>query len=44
MPIVEYDMESEMALATMQGNRASSRVDLGFPKLFCIPAVTSVSY
>ena len=33
-----------MALEPMQGNRASSRVDLGYPELFRIPVVTSVSF
>ena len=31
-----------MALQPMKGDWASSRVDLGYTKLFCIPEVTSV--
>ena len=33
-----------MAVETMQGNLASSHVDLGYTVLFCIPAVTSLSF
>ena len=33
-----------MPLEPVQGYQASSRVDLGYPKLFHIPAVTSVSF
>ena len=43
-PLVVYDVECWMALEPMQGHQASSRVDLGYIKLFRIPAVTSVSY
>ena len=43
-PLVVYDVEHEMALDPMQGNRDSSRIDLGYTELFCIPAVTSVSF
>ena len=43
-PLVVYDGERGIALAPMQGNRASSRVDLGYTELFHIPAVTSVSF
>ena len=39
-PIVVYDVEKEMDMQQKQGNRASSRVDLGYSKLFFIPAVT----
>ena len=39
-----YDVEHEMALEPMQGNRASSQVDLGYIELFHVPAVTSVSF
>ena len=43
-PHVLYDVECRMALEPMQGSRASSWVDLGYAKLFRIPAVTSVSF
>ena len=43
-PLVVYDGEQGIALEPMQGNRAYSRVDLGYPELFHIPAVTSVSF
>ena len=33
-----------MAMEPMQGKWASSRVDLGYNELFCIPEVTSVSF
>ena len=39
-----YDVERSMALEPMQGNWASSRVDLGYTKVFHVPAVTSVSF
>ena len=39
-----YDVERGMALEPMQGNQASSRVDVGYTELFCIHAVTSVSF
>ena len=42
-PLV-YDGEWRIVLEPMQGNRASSRVDLGYTVLFHIPAVTSVSF
>ena len=38
------DWEYGIALQAMQGNQASSRVDLGYTELFPIPAVTSVSF
>ena len=38
-----YDVERVMALEPMWGKWASSRVDLGYTELFCIPEVTSVS-
>ena len=37
-----YDVECGMALEQMQGNWASYRDDLGYTKLFHVPAVTSV--
>ena len=39
-----YDWEQGIALEPMQGNWASSRVDLGYTELFHIPAVKSVSF
>ena len=36
-------MGTQDGLEPMQGNRASSRVDLGYMELFCIAAVTSGS-
>ena len=39
-----YDVERGMAQESMQGNLASSRVNLGYTELFPIPAVTSVSF
>ena len=39
-----YDVECEMALEQMLGNRVSSGVDLGYTKLLCNPGVTSVSF
>ena len=39
-----YDVEHGMTLEPMQENWDSSRVDLGFPKIFHIPVVTSVSF
>ena len=43
-PLVMYDVECGMALETMHGNWASSRIDLGYTELFHVPAVTSVSF
>ena len=42
--IVVNDGEQGIALEPMQGNRAKSRIDLDYPVLFHIPAVTSVSF
>ena len=39
-----YDVEHEMSLEPMQGKWASSRVDFGFTKLFCISEVTSLFF
>ena len=39
-----YDGERGIALEPMQGNQASSQVDLGYTELFHILAVTSVSF
>ena len=43
-PLVLYDVERGMSVEPMQGNRASSRFDLGYTELFPFPAVTSVSF
>ena len=43
-PLVLYDVECGMAQDPMLWKRASSHVDLGCTKIFCIPAVTSVSF
>ena len=42
-PLVMYNGEQGIALEPMQGNRASSWVDLGLTDLFHIPVMTSVS-
>ena len=39
--LVVYDVECEMAMDSMKGKCASSLVDLGYTKLFCIPEMTS---
>ena len=41
--LVMFDGEHGMALDPMQGNRASSHVDLGYTETFHVAAVTSVS-
>ena len=38
------DSEQGIALEPMQGNRAYSRVDFGYPEIFNIPVVTSVFF
>ena len=43
-PIVLYDGEWGIALKPMQGNWSSFQVNFGYPKLFHIPAVTSMSF
>ena len=43
-PLVVYDVECEMAMDSMKGKCASSRVDFGYTNLFCIPEVTSVFF
>ena len=43
-PIVLNDVEWGIALKPMQANWSSFQVDLGYTKLFHIPAVTSVSF
>ena len=42
-PLVLLDVDRRMALEPMQGNRASSRVDLCYMELFLGAAVTSGS-
>ena len=39
-----YDVEQGIVLEPTQGNWAKSRVDLGYPEIFHIPAVTSVFF
>ena len=41
-PLVLYSVEHRIAIEPMNGKWASSRVDLGYTELFCIPEVTSV--
>ena len=41
-PLVLYDVEHRRAMELMKGKWASSRVDLGYTELFCIPEVTAV--
>ena len=41
-PLVLYDVELGIAMEPMKGKWASSRVDLWYTKLFCIPEVTAV--
>ena len=36
-----FDVEHRIALQAMQGNRASSQVDLGYKELFHVVAVIS---
>ena len=42
--LVLYDVENGIAMEPMKGKWASFRVDLGYPKLFCIPEVTSMFF
>ena len=42
VPLVLYDVEHGISMEPMKGKWASSRVDLGYPELFCIPEVTAV--
>ena len=42
--LVPYDVECGMVLEPIERNLASSRVDLGYTVLFCIPAVTSLPF
>ena len=41
-PLVLYDVEHGIAMETMKGKWASSRVALGYTELFYIPEVTAV--
>ena len=41
-PLVLYAVEHGIAMEKMKGKLASSRVDLGYTELFCIPEVTPV--
>ena len=41
-PLLLYDMEHGIAMEPTKGKWASSTVDLGYTKLFCIPEVTAV--
>ena len=41
-PLVLYAVEHGRAMEPMKGKWASSRIDLGYTELFCIPEVTSV--
>ena len=41
-PLVLYAVEHVIAMEPMKGKCASSRVDLGYTKLFCIPELTLV--
>ena len=43
-PFILYDVERGMACGPMQGKWVSSRVDLGYTKLFCAREVTSVFF
>ena len=41
-PLVLYDVDHRIAMEPKMGKWASSRVDLGYTDVFCIPEVTSV--
>ena len=41
-PLVLYDGEHEIVMEPMKWKWVSSRVDLGYTELFCIPQVTAV--
>ena len=43
-PLVVYDVECEIAMDSMKGKFASSRVDLGYLNQFCFCEVTSVFF
>ena len=40
--LVLYDVEDGIAMEPKKGKWASSRVDLGYTELFCIPEVIAV--
>ena len=42
-PLVIFDGERGISLVPMQGNRASSRIDLGYMELFLLAVVISGS-
>ena len=41
-PLALYALEHGIAMEPMKGKWVSSRVDMGYTELFCIPEVTSV--
>ena len=41
-PLILYDMEHGIAMEQMKGKWASSRFDIGYTEIFCIPEVTAV--
>ena len=43
-PLVLYDVEHGIAMEPMKGKWASSRVDLEYPELLCLPEVTAVFF
>ena len=43
-PLVVYDVQQGIALEPVEGNRMSFHIDMGYPKLFYIPAVKSVFF
>ena len=43
MPLILYSVEHGIAMEPMKGKWASSRVDLGYTELFCIPEVHQCS-
>ena len=43
MPLILYSVELGIAVVPMMGKWASSRVDLGYTELFCIPEVHQCS-
>ena len=43
MPLVLYSVEHAIAMEPMKGKWDTSRVDLGYTELFCIPEVHQCS-
>ena len=41
-PLVLFDVQHGIAMESTKGKWASSRVDLGYTELFCIPEVIAV--